>query len=47
MNGPVIYLARPKRKNYMDNTAKKKAATADEIAELAMKGEDLSRFFYE
>jgi len=29
----------------MKNTAKKKAATADEIAELAMKGEDVSRFF--
>ena len=29
----------------MKNTAKKKAATADEIAELAMKGEDISRFF--
>ena len=29
----------------MKNTAKKKAPTADEIAELAMKGEDVSSFF--
>ena len=29
----------------MKNTAKKKAPTADEIAELAMNGEDVSSFF--
>jgi len=29
----------------MKNTAKKKVPTADEIAELAMKGEDVSSFF--
>ena len=29
----------------MKKTAKKKSPTADEIAELAMKGEDVSRFF--
>ena len=29
----------------MKNTAKKKAPTADKIAELAMKGEDVSSFF--
>ncbi len=29
----------------MPNTAKKKIPTADEIAEMAMKGEDISRFF--
>ena len=29
----------------MKNIAKKKAPTADEIAELAMKGEDVSSFF--
>ena len=29
----------------MKNTAKKRALAADEIAELAMKGEDVSRFF--
>ena len=34
-----------KRKNCMKKTAKKKSPTADEIAELAMKGEDVSKFF--
>jgi len=34
-----------KRKNYMKKTAKKKSPTADEIAELAMKGNDVSKFF--
>lgn len=29
----------------MSNTAKKKKPTADEIAEMAMSGEDVSRFF--
>ncbi len=29
----------------MSNTAKKKKPTADEIAEMAMTGEDISRFF--
>ena len=29
----------------MKKTAKKKSPTADEIAELAMKGEDVSKFF--
>ena len=29
----------------MSNTAKKKKPTADEIAEMAMAGEDVSRFF--
>ena len=29
----------------MKNTVKKKVPTADEIAELAMKGEDISKFF--
>ena len=29
----------------MSNTAKKKKPTADEIAEMAMSGEDISRFF--
>ena len=29
----------------MSNTAKKKKPTADEIAEMAMNGEDVSRFF--
>ncbi len=29
----------------MSNTAKKKKPTADEIAEMAMRGEDISRFF--
>jgi hypothetical protein len=29
----------------MSNTAKKKEPTADEIAEMAMSGEDVSRFF--
>ena len=29
----------------MKKTAKKKSPSADEIAELAMKGEDVSRFF--
>ena len=34
-----------KRKNYTKKTAKKKSPSADEIAELAIKGEDISRFF--
>jgi hypothetical protein len=34
-----------KRKNYMKKPAKKKSPTADEIAELAMKGDDVSKFF--
>ena len=29
----------------MNNTAKKKKPTADEIAEMAMSGEDVTRFF--
>jgi hypothetical protein len=34
-----------KRKNYMKNTAKKKRLSADEIAEKAMSGENISQFF--
>jgi len=34
-----------KRKSYMENTAKKKRLSADEIAEKAMSGEDISQFF--
>jgi hypothetical protein len=30
-----------KKRNYMKNTAKKKKLTVDEIAEKAMKGEDI------
>ena len=33
------------RKSYMKNTAKKKRLSADEIAEKAMSGEDISQFF--
>jgi hypothetical protein len=32
-------------KNYMSNSVKKQKPTADEIAELAMSGKDISRYF--
>jgi hypothetical protein len=35
---------RRRRKNYMKNTAKTNRPSADEIAKMAMKGEDVSRF---
>jgi hypothetical protein len=34
-----------KRKSYMKNTAKEKRVSADEIAEKAMSGENISQFF--